>query len=82
MGNSMQYTYYVSALEIIKRINSPNLKLMLDVFHLQQICGDISHSITNFMPYIGHVQVIQVAIDHTSICVVDFWCPVFILLKL
>ncbi|XP_035452835.2 putative hydroxypyruvate isomerase [Spodoptera frugiperda] len=48
------------ALDIIKRINSPNLKLMLDVFHLQQICGDISHSIANFMPYVGHVQIAQV----------------------
>ncbi|XP_075984403.1 hydroxypyruvate isomerase-like protein Gip [Anticarsia gemmatalis] len=48
------------ALDIIKRINSPNLKLMLDVFHLQQIMGDISHSITKFMPYVGHVQIAQV----------------------
>lgn len=51
----------VSALDIIKRINSPNLKLMLDVFHLQQICGDISHSIANFMPYVGHVQVQKIS---------------------
>lgn len=48
------------ALDIIKRINSPNLKLMLDVFHLQQIMGDITHSITKFMPYVGHVQIAQV----------------------
>lgn len=51
---------FKKALEIIKRIGSPNLKLMLDVFHLQQISGDISHSITNLMPYVGHVQIAQV----------------------
>lgn len=49
-----------TAVEIIKRINSPNLKLMLDVFHLQQISGDLSHAITKLMPYVGHVQVINI----------------------
>ncbi|KOB71362.1 Hydroxypyruvate isomerase [Operophtera brumata] len=44
------------AVEIIKRINSPHLKLMLDVFHLQQISGDLSHAITELMPHVGHVQ--------------------------
>ncbi|KAJ0172219.1 hypothetical protein K1T71_012192 [Dendrolimus kikuchii] len=51
---------FTKAVEIIKRINSPNLKLMLDVFHLQQISGDLSHAITNLMPYVGHVQIAQV----------------------
>ncbi|CAG9793266.1 unnamed protein product [Diatraea saccharalis] len=51
---------YRKAIEIIQRINSPNLKLMLDIFHLQQICGDISHNIKSFMPYVGHIQIAQV----------------------
>ncbi|KAF5294817.1 hypothetical protein FQA39_LY00301 [Lamprigera yunnana] len=56
--------YYMNSFEkavaVIDKINSPNLKLMLDVFHLQQICGDISHKIENLMKYVGHVQVAQV----------------------
>ncbi|XP_028176659.1 putative hydroxypyruvate isomerase [Ostrinia furnacalis] len=51
---------YGKAIEIIKRIGSPNLKLMMDIFHLQHICGDLSHNIKNFMPYVGHVQIAQV----------------------
>ncbi|XP_013186263.2 putative hydroxypyruvate isomerase [Amyelois transitella] len=48
------------AVEIIKRINSPHLKLQLDIFHLQHICGDLSYNIKNLMPYVGHVQIAQV----------------------
>ncbi|KAL4702704.1 hypothetical protein ACJJTC_011569 [Scirpophaga incertulas] len=51
---------YGKAIEIIKRINNPHLKLMLDVFHLQQISGDLSHNITDLIKYVGHVQVAQV----------------------
>ncbi|KAL0819004.1 hypothetical protein ABMA28_008289 [Loxostege sticticalis] len=51
---------YGKAIDIIKRIDSPNLKLMMDIFHLQQICGDVTHNIKNFMPYVGHVQIAQV----------------------
>ncbi|XP_028030980.1 putative hydroxypyruvate isomerase [Bombyx mandarina] len=51
---------YGRAVDIIKRIDSPNLRLMLDIFHLQQIAGDITHNITKLLPYIGHVQIAQV----------------------
>lgn len=51
---------YDRAVDIIKRINSPHMKLMLDIFHLQQIKGDITHSITQLAPYLGHVQIAQV----------------------
>ncbi|CAH0402520.1 unnamed protein product [Chilo suppressalis] len=51
---------YEKAIEIIKRIGSPNIRLMLDIFHLQQICGDITHNIKKFMPYVGHIQIAQV----------------------
>lgn len=33
---------------------------MLDIFHLQQIQGDIFHAIDKLIPYIGHVQIAQV----------------------
>ncbi|XP_038207229.1 putative hydroxypyruvate isomerase [Zerene cesonia] len=51
---------YTKAVEIIKRIGSENLKLQLDIFHLQHICGDMSYNIKNLMPYVGHVQIAQV----------------------
>ncbi|XP_033338504.1 hydroxypyruvate isomerase-like protein Gip [Megalopta genalis] len=56
--------YYMNSFEkglnIVKKINSPNLKLLLDVFHLQQISGSITKTIKELMPYIGHVQIAQV----------------------
>ncbi|XP_047537455.1 putative hydroxypyruvate isomerase [Vanessa atalanta] len=51
---------FQKAVDIIKRINSDNLKLQLDIFHLQHICGDLSYNIKNLMPYVGHVQIAQV----------------------
>ncbi|XP_014364185.2 putative hydroxypyruvate isomerase [Papilio machaon] len=51
---------YGKAVDIIKRIGSEHLKLQLDIFHLQHICGDLSHNIKNLMPYVGHVQIAQV----------------------
>lgn len=49
--------FLILAVDIIKRINSPHIKLQLDIFHLQHICGDLTYNITNLMPYVGHVQV-------------------------
>lgn len=42
----------------------PNLKLMLDIFHLQHIQGDITHCIQDMMEYVGHVQIAQVPDRH------------------
>ncbi|KAJ8923484.1 hypothetical protein NQ315_010062 [Exocentrus adspersus] len=50
---------YDKALSVIKKINSPNLKLMLDIFHLQLIRGNISNTIKELIEYIGHVQIAQ-----------------------
>ncbi|CAH4027638.1 putative hydroxypyruvate isomerase [Pieris brassicae] len=51
---------FKQAVDIIKRIRSEHLKLQLDIFHLQHICGDLSYNIKNLMPYVGHVQIAQV----------------------
>ncbi|GAB6022284.1 hypothetical protein CHUAL_006410 [Chamberlinius hualienensis] len=48
------------ALNYIKKINSPYLKLQLDIFHLQHICGNLTSSIKKLMPHIGHIQIAQV----------------------
>lgn len=50
---------YEKAIEVIQAVNSPNLKLLLDVFHLQLIKGDITHTIEDLKSYVGHVQVAQ-----------------------
>ncbi|XP_034237753.1 putative hydroxypyruvate isomerase [Thrips palmi] len=53
---------YVAAVDLIKKINSPNLKIMLDVFHLQQLHGNLTSNIESLAAagLIGHVQVAQV----------------------
>lgn len=51
---------YEEAIDIIKKISSSSLKLQLDIFHLQQIKGNLSRNIKQFLPHTGHVQVAQV----------------------
>uniref|UniRef100_A0A336MKW6 Putative hydroxypyruvate isomerase n=1 Tax=Culicoides sonorensis TaxID=179676 RepID=A0A336MKW6_CULSO len=50
---------YEKAIHTIKTVNQPNLRLMVDLFHLQHIRGDITNSLREFAPYIGHVQIAQ-----------------------
>lgn len=50
------YTYAVDA---IKSIGSNNIKLMLDLFHMQMIQGNIVNSLKELQPFIGHVQIAQ-----------------------
>ena len=33
---------------------------MLDVFHMQQICGNLTNNLTDVIEYVGHVQIAQV----------------------
>lgn len=47
-------------MDVINEVNSPNLRLMLDMFHLQHIRGNITHSVRDFLSLIGHVQIAQV----------------------
>ncbi|XP_017760024.1 PREDICTED: putative hydroxypyruvate isomerase [Eufriesea mexicana] len=60
--------YYMNSfqkgLNVVKNISSPNLKLLLDIFHLQHICGNITKNIKELLPYTGHVQIAQVPYRH------------------
>lgn len=47
------------AIEVIKAVRSKNIKLMVDVFHMQMIQGNIIRSLHEYKNYIGHVQVAQ-----------------------
>ncbi|KAJ9597419.1 hypothetical protein L9F63_011713 [Diploptera punctata] len=55
---------FEKGLDVVKKVNSPNMKLMLDVFHMQQICGNLTRNITQLMPFVGHIQIAQVPDRH------------------
>ncbi|XP_017785523.1 PREDICTED: putative hydroxypyruvate isomerase [Nicrophorus vespilloides] len=50
---------YEKATDVVKCIDSPNLKIMLDLFHMQKICGNLTMTIEKLVPYTGHVQIAQ-----------------------
>lgn len=60
--------YYMNdfqkGLEVVKKVNSPNLRLMLDMFHLQHLHGNLTLNIRKLLPYVGHIQVAQVPDRH------------------
>jgi hydroxypyruvate isomerase len=49
-------TTTTQAVEIIKTVNAPNLKLMFDCYHVQLMEGDLSNRIAKLRPHIGHIQ--------------------------
>lgn len=55
--------YYLNdfqkGLDFVKKINSPHIKLLADLFHIQMMKVDLEKSIREAFPYIGHVQVAQ-----------------------
>lgn len=71
INNVLKFAF--SAVEIIKRIDSAHLKLQLDIFHLQHICGDLSYNIKNLMPYVGHIQVFEVSNLYDTTCLKWIW---------
>jgi hydroxypyruvate isomerase len=40
--------------ELVKRIGSPNFKLLYDIYHMQIDEGDVIRSIQNYNQHIGH----------------------------
>ena len=44
------------ALALIADVGTTNLKLMFDCYHVQLMEGDLSHKLSDLMPYIGHIQ--------------------------
>jgi len=51
---------YHLAMEIIKEIDDDQIRLQLDIFHLQQIQGNLTKSIEKLLPHTAHIQVAQV----------------------
>ena len=40
--------------ELCRRLNSPNFKLLFDIYHMQIMEGDIIRTIQDYYPFIGH----------------------------
>lgn len=51
---------FEDGLNLVKSINHPNIKLQLDLFHLQQVDGNLTRNIEAMLPYVGHIQIAQV----------------------
>ncbi len=45
------------AVDCIRRVSRPNVKLQYDVYHMQIMEGDLARSIEHLLPVIGHIQI-------------------------
>ncbi|XP_017543187.1 putative hydroxypyruvate isomerase isoform X2 [Pygocentrus nattereri] len=52
------------AAEILQKVDRPNIKLQMDVYHWQIMDGNLTQNIQKYFPLIGHVQVAQVPDRH------------------
>lgn len=48
-----------SAVSVLKEVNSPQIRLLLDIYHLQHIQGNLTRSMEELMPHVGHIQIAQ-----------------------
>jgi hydroxypyruvate isomerase len=60
--------YFIShqreAVELIKQVERPNVKLQLDLYHAQIMDGDVSTLIQDVAPFTGHIQIASVPDRH------------------
>jgi hydroxypyruvate isomerase len=55
LGRTDQICNHVAfAAEIMKRVNSPRVKMLFDIYHVAIMDGDIVHNIRDNIQYIGH----------------------------
>jgi 2-dehydrotetronate isomerase len=56
--------YFISrsddVVDVLRKIDRPNVKLLFDVYHVQIMEGDLIKRLERYLPYIGHVQVAAV----------------------
>ena len=50
---------FKEGVELVRQLDHPNIKLQLDLFHLQQIEGNLSRNIEKYLPHVGHIQIAQ-----------------------
>jgi hydroxypyruvate isomerase len=54
-GYQGDHTEYV--MEIVKRVDSPRMKILFDIYHVQIMDGDVIKRIRQYKDYIGHYHV-------------------------
>ncbi|XP_022531108.1 putative hydroxypyruvate isomerase [Astyanax mexicanus] len=52
------------AAAILQKVDRPNIKLQMDVYHWQIMDGNLTQNLQKYFPLIGHVQVAQVPDRH------------------
>lgn len=52
------------AVELIKQVDRPNVKLQLDLYHAQIMDGDLTHLIQDLALYTGHIQIASIPERH------------------
>ncbi|XP_011194489.1 putative hydroxypyruvate isomerase [Zeugodacus cucurbitae] len=61
-------SYFLNSFEtassIIREISSKHIRLLVDLYHLQHIMGNITQAFTDFKDIIGHFQIAQVPHRH------------------
>ncbi|CAD6994535.1 unnamed protein product [Ceratitis capitata] len=57
--NSFQIAY-----NVISEVNSKQIRLMIDIFHLQHIMGNVTNAFADFKDIIGHIQIAQAPHRH------------------
>ncbi|XP_069969030.1 putative hydroxypyruvate isomerase isoform X2 [Bactrocera oleae] len=55
---------YKTACSIIREINSKHIRLLVDLYHLQHITGNITYAFADFKDIIGHIQIAQIPHRH------------------
>jgi len=57
-------TTSAAALEVLRRVNQPNVRFQYDCFHMQRMEGNLTETVTKNLAWIGHVQVADVPGRH------------------
>ena len=43
-------------IELIKKVDSPNMKLLFDIYHVQVMNGDVTRRLRQYIDFIGHIH--------------------------
>jgi 2-dehydrotetronate isomerase len=52
------------AVDLIRELSLPNLRLQYDIYHRQVLHGDVMMSLSSLLPMIGHIQIASVPRRH------------------
>lgn len=50
---------YKEGARFVAQVNHSNMRLLLDVFHLQMLSGNLTNTIRELFPLVGHIQISQ-----------------------